>query len=106
MMKRSRRSMSPMSSAADQPRCRQEPRMPDHPMVGPHGLPFDMPGPLQDLDGLREGERACHELLVELRDLPHRRKVGDENAAVAQRALCVLHDSPWFGQVEHDAIEV
>ena len=49
---------------------------------------------------------AIRERLAELADLDDRRRVGDEDAARAQRPLGVLHDLPRLGQVEHDAVEV
>src|SRR4051812_36234592 len=61
---------------------------------------------MQHFDGVDHAERRSCELFAQPPHLEDRRQVRDEDAAGAQGAERVLHDAPWFREVEDDPVEV
>ena len=79
--------------------------MGDHAVVGAHRLALDVPTPLEHLDGLGHAEREPSSSSRNCATWPMVGRYDEQDAARAQRALCVLHDPPGLGQVEQDPVE-
>ena len=84
----------------------QETGVRDHPVVGTHRLPVDVPRALQHLQRLGHPERRPGQLFAQTGDLPDGGQVREQDPARVQRLLGVLHDPPGLGQVEQDPVEV
>ena len=78
----------------------------DHAVVGPHGLPVDVPAALEHLERLDHAERGVRRAPRAVAS-PGRSSAGTRaGSRRAERGLGVLHDPPRLGQVEEDAVEV
>src|SRR5579872_5553004 len=75
----------PLAGGREAPRGREEARVRDHPVVGPHAAGLDVPAAAQQLEALREAPAIADEGPPELRGLVDRRQVAAQDPARSQR---------------------
>ena len=76
-----------------------------HAMVGTHRVALDMPAPMQHLDGVVQAERRVFQGPAQPLDLHDARRVGQQDAAGAQRRRGVGNHPPRLRQIEHHPVE-